>query len=174
VDKASNRSQHITITASSGLSESEVDRMRKDAESNAEDDRKRKELIEVRNHADSVIYTAERTMKELGDKVPADLKKQTEEGINNLRQIMAKDDVEAIRQSADKLGEVIQKIGASAYQAQPGGPGPGPQEGPGGPGPQGAPGSQGSPGQGPQGGPGSQGGPGPSGEDVVDGEFKQV
>jgi molecular chaperone DnaK len=165
LDKATQRSQHITITASSGLSDAEVERMRREAEAHADEDRKRKELIEVRNHADSVIYTAERTMKELGDKVPADLKKQTEEGINNLRQIMAKDDVEAIRQAADKLGEVIQKIGASAYQAQPGGPGPGPQE---------APGSQEGPEQGPQGGPGSQGGPGPSGEDVVDGEFKQV
>jgi molecular chaperone DnaK len=134
--------------------------MRREAEAHAEEDRKRKELIEARNHADSVVYTAERTMKDLGDKVPADLKKQTEEGINNVRQVMQKDDVDAIRQAADKLGEVIQKIGASAYQAQQGAPGAGPQ------GPQ--PGPEG----GPQGGP--QGGPGPSGEDVVDGEFKQV
>jgi molecular chaperone DnaK len=169
-DKATSRSQHITITASSGLSESEVERMRREAEAHADEDKQHKELIEVRNHADNTIYAAEKTLKDLGDKVPADIKKQTEEGVNQVRQIMTGEDIEAIRSATEKLGETIQKIGASMYQA----PG---QGAPGGQGPQGPQGSQGP--QGPQGGQGSQGptsgGPQqPGGEDVVDGEFKQV
>ncbi|MEN4100571.1 MAG: molecular chaperone DnaK, partial [Anaerolineaceae bacterium] len=70
LDKATSRSQHITITASSGLTEAEIEKMRRDAEANAEADRKRKELIEARNHADNMIYTAEKTLKEYGDKIP--------------------------------------------------------------------------------------------------------
>ncbi len=157
-DKATGRSQHITITASSGLSDAEIEKMRKEAEAHADEDRKRKELIEVRNHADTTIYTAEKTLRDLADKVPADLKKQTEEGISTVRTIMQGDDAAAIRKAADDLGQVIQKIGAAAYQGGQG-PTPGPQ-----------PGGE-APGAGP-----SDGGPqkGPSGEDVVDGEFKSV
>ena len=70
-DKATGRSQHITITASSGLSDSEVEKMRKDAELHAEEDRKRKELIEARNNADNTVYAAEKALREFGDKVPA-------------------------------------------------------------------------------------------------------
>lgn len=150
-DKATGRSQHITITASSGLSDSEVERMRREAESHADEDKRRKELIEVRNHADNMIYTAEKTLKDLGDKVPGDLKKQTEEASNHVREVMAGEDIEAIRKATDALGEIVQKIGASAYSAA----GPNPQQ----------PGEQ-QPGSGTQ--------PGSGGEDVVDGEFKQV
>src|SRR5512136_2121012 len=80
-DKATGRSQHITITASSGLSDKEVEQMRRDAEAHAEEDRNRKELIEARNYADSVVYTSEKTLRDLGDKVPADLKGQIEKQI---------------------------------------------------------------------------------------------
>ncbi|MDD5370191.1 MAG: molecular chaperone DnaK [Anaerolineaceae bacterium] len=158
-DKATGRSQHITITASSGLSEAEVEKMRKDAETHAEEDRKRKELIEVRNHADTTIYTAEKTLRDLGDKVPADLKRQTEEGVSTLRTILSGEDTDAIRKATEELGQVIQRIGAAAYQ---------PQGGPGAPGGQAA----GEPGGPTPGEPGPSQGPG--GEDVVDGEFKSV
>jgi len=155
LDKATNRSQHITITASSGLSDSEVERMRREAESHADEDRKRKELIEVRNHADNTIYVAEKTLKDLGEKVPADLKQQTEENISRLRTLMSSEDVDTIRKTTEELGQVIQKIGASAYQQ----PGAGPQPQPGSPPPEDG-------GQGPA--------QEPGGEDVVDGEFKSV
>ena len=87
-DKATGRSQHITITASSGLSDSEVERMRKDAEAHADEDRRRKELIEARNNADNLAYSAEKVLQDLGDKVPADLKKQVEDKIAKVREVM--------------------------------------------------------------------------------------
>jgi molecular chaperone DnaK len=151
LDKATSRSQHITITASSGLNDAEVDRMRKEAEAHAEEDRQRKELIEVRNHADNLVYTAEKTIKDYGDKIPADKKTETEEAAKKVRDVMQGNDVAAIREASDKLGEVIQQLGGSMYQQAGGAPG-GPQE----PGPDAA---------------GPMGGQGPSGEDVVDGEF---
>ena len=159
LDKATNRSQHITITASSGLNEAEIERMRREAETHAEEDLRRKELIEVRNHADNLIYTAEKALKDLGEKVPADVKKQVEDGSSDLRKAMSGEDVDAIRKATDRLGEIVQKIGSSAYQQSPQGA---PEGGPQGGGPQ----------EGPQAGP--QAGPRPGGEDVVDGEFKQV
>ncbi len=69
-DKATGRTQNITITASSGLSDAEVDKMRQEAEANAEEDRQRKEMIEAKNHADNMVYTSEKTLKDLGDKCP--------------------------------------------------------------------------------------------------------
>ncbi|MFN8598733.1 MAG: molecular chaperone DnaK, partial [Anaerolineae bacterium] len=87
-DKATGRSQHITITASSGLSDSEVDRMVKDAEKFAAEDSKRKERIEVRNNADSMVYTAEKTLKDLGDKVPADVKHEVETKASALKGVL--------------------------------------------------------------------------------------
>jgi len=154
-DKATGRSTHITITASSGLSEAEVERMRKEAETNAETDRKRKDLIEVKNRADNTIYTAEKSLKDLGDKVPADVKQQTEDGIKKLREVLSGEDVEVIRRETDALGEVIQKIGSSVYQQTAGEP----------PKPEGETGGTTPP-------PDTDGGAG--GDDVVDGEFKQV
>jgi molecular chaperone DnaK len=161
-DKATSRSQHITITASSGLSESEIDRMRREAEANTEKDRKLKDLVEARNYADNTAYTVEKTLKDLGDKVPADLKKQAEDGVSHLNSLKNTDDSEALRKAADEVGQLLQKIGASVYQQ-----GGGPTAGPGGPG-------------GPQGGPtgptgGNPGGGNPGGDDnVVDGEFRSA
>jgi molecular chaperone DnaK len=117
-DKATGRSQHITITASSGLSDSEVDKMRKDAESHAEDDRRRKELIEVRNHADNTAYAAEKALREFGDKVPADLKTEIEAKVAGVKKIAEGEDVVSIKAATEDLGQAIQKIGASVYEAQ--------------------------------------------------------
>lgn len=152
LDKATSRSQHITITASSGLTEAEIEKMRRDAEANAEADRKRKELIEARNHADNMIYTAEKTLKEYGDKIPADKKTETESATAQLREVMNGSDVESIRKATDKLGQVVQQLGASMYQ-QPGSDGGAQQTG--GPTPQKEPGAEG-------------------GDDVVDGEFRNA
>jgi molecular chaperone DnaK len=116
LDKASNRSQHITITASSGLSESEVEKMKRDAEANSEVDRKRKELVEVRNNADNTIYTAEKLLKDNAEKVPAEIKKEVEDGVSSLHGIMNEDNAERIRTATEALGETIQKVGASMYQ----------------------------------------------------------
>jgi len=161
LDKATQRSQHITITASSGLSESEVERMRKEAESHADEDKKRKELIEARNYADNTVYTAEKTLRDLGDKVPADLKGQVESKVQAVKDIMNKDDSEAIRKATEDLGQAIQKIGAAAYQQA--GPTAG---GPGGPG-----GTEGPAGDGGGSQPGGGSSGGSSGDNVVDGEF---
>ena len=124
-DKATGRSQHITITASSGLSQTEVEKMRQEAEVHAEEDRKHKELVEVRNYADNTVYAAEKTLKDYGDKVSAELKQQTEQGISRVKEVMNGEDVNAIRQATDELGQTIQKIGGSMYQqeGEPGWPG---------------------------------------------------
>ncbi|MFZ5856346.1 MAG: molecular chaperone DnaK [Chloroflexota bacterium] len=126
-DKATGRTQHITITASSGLSDSEVEKMRKDAEAHAEDDRKRKDLIEARNQADNAIYTAEKALKEFGDKVPSDVKSEIETKSAEVKKAAESDNVEAIKAATESLGQVIQKIGASVYQQPEAG---GPQAGP--------------------------------------------
>jgi len=160
-DKATGRSQHITITASSGLSDSEVERMRKDAEQHAEEDRKRKEMIEARNSADNAVYTAEKTLRDLGDKVPADMKTKVEEHVTKVRGVMNGEDVESIRRETEALFQVVQQIGAAAYQQS--APG---SEAPGGETPGDTP-----PGDSP---PGGDSGPGPDGEEVVDGEFRNV
>ena len=115
-DKATGRSQHITITASSGLSEEEVERMRKDAEGHTEEDRKRKDLIEARNQADNSAYAAEKALREFGDKVPADLKSDVEAKVSEVRKTAEGEDISAIRQATETLGQAIQKIGASDYQ----------------------------------------------------------
>ena len=159
MDKASNRSQHITITASSGLSESEVDRMRGEAEINAEKDKQRKDLVEARNYADNTAYTTEKTLKDLGDKVSPELKKEAEDAVAKLNGLKIGEDAEAIRRSAEEVGQILQKIGTAAYSQ--GGPTAGPSE-PGGP--------EGSPTGEP-----NTGGPKPGGdENVVDGEFRNA
>jgi len=151
-DKATGRSQHITITASSGLSESEVERMRKDAELHAEDDRKRKELIEARNNADNAAYTAEKVLRDLGDKVPAEMKSKVEEGVARVRQVASGDDASAINKATEDLSQIIQQVGAAAYQ-QPGPAAGGPESGPP---------------------PGGEGGASGGDENVVDGEFRET
>ena len=115
-DNATGRSQHITITASSGLSESEVEKMRKDAEAHAEEDRKRKELIEARNNADNTVYAAEKALREFGDKVPAEIKSDVEAKVAEVKKAAESEDVAPIKSATEALSEVVQKIGAAVYQ----------------------------------------------------------
>lgn len=115
-DKATGRAQHITITASSGLAEAEVEKMRKDAEAHAEEDRKRRTLIEARNNADNTVYAAEKAVRELGDKVPNDIRSEIETKTAEVKKAAEGTDVDAIRVATDALGQLIQKIGASIYQ----------------------------------------------------------
>jgi len=118
-DKATGRSQHITITASSGLSDEEVEKMRKDAEAHAEEDLKRKSLIEARNNADNTAYAAEKALKEFGDKVPEDVKSEIEAKVAEVKKAAEGDDIEAMKAATGILGEAIQKIGASVYEQNP-------------------------------------------------------
>jgi len=115
-DKATGRSQDITITASSGLSDDEVEKMRKDAEEHAEDDAKRKDLIEAQNQADNTAYGAEKAIKDLGDKLPDEVKSEVEEAVAEVRKVQNSDDVEEIKKATEALTEVVQKIGASVYE----------------------------------------------------------
>ena len=117
-DKATGRSQNITITASSGLSDKEVEQMKKDAEAHAEEDVKRKELIEARNHGDNTAYAAEKALREFGDKVPEDVKSEIEAKMAEVRGAVEGEDIEAMKAATDELGQLIQKIGASVYEGQ--------------------------------------------------------
>ena len=115
-DKATGRSQHITITASSGLSDSEVEKMRKDAEAHAEEDRKRKDLIEARNNADNTAYAGEKALREFGDKVPAEVRSDVEARIAEAKSAAQGEDVEQIKAATEVLSLAVQKIGASVYE----------------------------------------------------------
>ena len=121
-DKATGREQHITITASTGLTKGEIDRMVRDSKQYEADDRKRKEEVEARNYADSVAYTAEKTLRELGDKVPANVRSEVEAKVKEVREAMQGKDIALIRRKTQELGEALQKIGAAMYQQQPGAP----------------------------------------------------
>ena len=148
-DKATGREQKITITASSGLSKEEVDRLVREAEQFAAQDRRRKEEVEARNQADSLAYSAEKTLREMGDKVPGNLRSDIESRVSSLREALKGTDVEAIKRQSRELSEAMQKMGAAMYQqeATPGGQ---------------AGGSTGQAGQGPQ------------DEGTVEGEFREV
>jgi len=115
-DKGTGKEQKITITASSGLSKEEVEKMQREAESFAAEDAKRREEVETRNSADSLVYTTEKTLTEHGDKIPADLKQDVEGKIAAVRTALQGQDVDAISKSAKELSEAMQKIGSSVYQ----------------------------------------------------------
>jgi len=114
-DKATDKSQEITISGSTALSDEEVDRMVKDAESHAEEDKKRKDEIEVRNQVDSLAYSTEQTVKDLGDKVPEDQKKAVEEAVAEAKTALDGTDIEAIKKAGEKLTEVGQKLAEIVY-----------------------------------------------------------
>lgn len=114
-DKATGRQQNITITASSGLSDAEVDQMRRDAETHAEEDRKHRDLIEARNTADNAVYSSEKTLSDLGEKVPADLKSRVEAEVANVRSVRDQDDPAAINNAVETLMKVLQEVGQAAY-----------------------------------------------------------
>jgi molecular chaperone DnaK len=156
-DKATGRSQNITITASSGLSESEIEQMKADAERFADEDMKRKEMVESRNNADNMAYQAEKALEELGDKIPEDIKNQVTEKVAEVRGVLEDQnaDAETLKRVTEELSQVVQQIGAAAYQGEAGPPPAG-----------GAPEGYAPP-------PEGQAGPSDD-EDVVDGEFKDA
>ncbi len=151
-DKGTGREQKITITASSGLSKVEVERMTKEAEMHAAEDAKKKEEVETRNAADTLAYTAEKTLREQGEKVPSDLRQKVEGKIAAVRSALQGQDIAYLRRTVQELTDTLHQIAATAYQQEPppGGPPPG---GP------------------PPGGPPPSGG---SGEGTVEGEFREV
>ena len=115
-DKGTGKEQAITITSSTKLSDEEIEEKIKEAEMNADADAKRQEEIEVRNNADSLIYTSEKTLDELKDQVSEDEKSQIEGLVKELRDLLAGDDIDAIKAKSDELSNVIQEIGAKIYQ----------------------------------------------------------
>ena len=119
-DKATSKEQHITITASSGLSESEIDRMVKDAESHAEEDKKRRELIEERNKLDSLIYSLEKTLRENGDKISAEAKTPVEAAIKDAKEKLDAQDADAIRAAHEALTQASHKMAEELYKSGPG------------------------------------------------------
>jgi len=166
-DKATGRQQSIKIEGSSGLSKQEIEKMKREAESHAADDIKKAELIKMRNEADNAAYQIEQQLKEHGDKVPADARGKIESAINNVREQIKSDDVEAIRKSRDALLQEAQSIGKIVYeqvakqQAAAGAPGAGAY----------GAGADAHGGPGPHGG-GPQEGPGAPQDDVIDAEFE--
>ena len=117
-DKATNKEQQIRIQASGGLSDADIDKMVKDAEANAAADKKRREAVEARNHADALIYSTEKTLSELGDKVPGAEKSAIESAIAELKSVKDGDDADAIRAKTDGLTQVSMKLGEHLYRQQ--------------------------------------------------------
>jgi len=147
LDKATGRQQSITITASSGLAKDEVDRMVREADQHRQDDQKRREEVETRNQADSLVYQAEKLIREQGDKIPGDIKTEVEGKVAACRSAMQGQDIAYLQRTLQELSESMQKVGAAMYQ-QPGSPPPPPDSGP-------------------------SGGPGGD-EDVVEGEYTEA
>ncbi|PIZ00126.1 molecular chaperone DnaK [bacterium (Candidatus Howlettbacteria) CG_4_10_14_0_8_um_filter_40_9] len=120
-DKATGKEQKITITASSSLSKEEIEKMQKDAETHADEDKKKKELIEIKNMSDTLVYTAEKTLKDAGDKAKEEDKKEVEEKVAALKEVMGGEDKDAIQKAYDELSTSLQKVGAAMYQGSEGG-----------------------------------------------------
>lgn len=116
-DKASGKTQSIRIESSTGLSKEEIERMTKDAELHAEEDKRKKELIEARNMADTLAYSTEKAMRDAGDKITAEEKKPVEEAITALNAVKNGDDLEAIKKATETLSQAAQKIGEKLYKA---------------------------------------------------------
>jgi molecular chaperone DnaK len=145
-DKATGREQSITITASSGLSKDEVEQMVQESERHRQEDEKRREEVELRNNADSLIYQAEKLMREQGENVPEEIKSEVEAKVADCRSALESQDIDRIRRAVQEMSQSLQKVGASMYQ-QPDAP---PPEG-------------------------EDGGPPPEDdEDVVEGEFSEA
>jgi molecular chaperone DnaK len=146
-DKATGKEQKITITAGGGLSNEEVEKLRQEAELHAEEDRKRREEIEVRNQADSLAYTAEKTVRENADKIDDALKSEVEGKIAAVRSQLQSGDADTIRSAVEELSAAMQQIGQAVYGSQAGAEGP------------------------PEGGPEGEG---PAEEGTVEGEYREV
>jgi molecular chaperone DnaK len=117
-DKATNKEQHITITASSGLSKEEIERMKKEAELHADEDKKKKENIEIRNQAEAVVFQTEKLLKESGDKMKPEDKKELEEKLESLKKVKDSDQYDEMKKQMEEMSQVAQKIGAAMYQQQ--------------------------------------------------------
>jgi molecular chaperone DnaK len=131
LDKATGKEQKVTITASTNLSQNEIDRMVKDARDHESDDRKHRELVEARNNADSLAYQTEKTLGELGEKVPANERQNIETKINELREAINGESIETIRQLTEELQNAFHALSQQVYaqqQAQPGSNGHEPQD----------------------------------------------
>jgi len=161
-DKATGKEQQIRIQASGGLSDADVEKMVKDAEAHAAEDKKRRELVEAKNQADSLIHTTERSLQEAGDKVPAGEREAVQSAIQALKDVVGGDDLEEIKSKTEALGQVAMKMGEALYKAQQTTDA-GAQAGP-----QGGGGTGGGPG-GPGGGPGAG-----ANDKVVDADFEEV
>jgi molecular chaperone DnaK len=116
-DLGTGKEQSIRITPSSGLSEDEIKKMQKDAELHAEEDKKKKEKIEIKNHADSLAYQIEKDLKEHGDKVDASIKKDIEEKLEALKKVLPGDDTEALKKASEELAQASMKLGEAIYKA---------------------------------------------------------
>jgi molecular chaperone DnaK len=159
-DKATGKEQQIRIQASGGLNDADIEKMVKDAEAHAEEDKKRRDLVEAKNHADGLIHTTEQTLTEAGDKVPESEKAPVNAAIQALKDALGSDNAEEIKSKTEALAQVAMKLGEGMYKAQQDA-GAGPQ------------GSQGAPGAGG----GHAGGPGGGHDDddnVVDADFEEV
>ena len=119
-DKATNKQQKITITASSGLSKEEIEKMKKEAELHAEEDKKKKEAAEIKNQSEAVIFTSEKMIKESGEKMKEEDKKELEEKIADLKKAKDADNLEEMKKKLEEVNTVAQKIGAAMYQSAPG------------------------------------------------------
>ncbi len=152
-DKGTGKEQKITITASSGLNKDEVEKMRREADAHAAEDTRKKEEVETKNIAEATVYSAEKTIREYGDKIPADLKSEVEGKIAATRSALQGTDISYIKSALQSLNDSMQKIGSAVYQHNTPPPGGGPGE------------------------PGSAGGgtpPPPKDEGTVEGEFREV
>jgi molecular chaperone DnaK len=158
-DKGTGKEQQIRIQASGGLNDAEIERMVKEAQEHAEEDRQRKEQIEARNHADSLIYTTEKSLKEHGDKVGAEDRSAIESAIADLRGVLDSADAATLKAKTETLAQLAMKLGEAMYRAQQAE----------------SAGGGGEPGGGePGGGQGGQGDSGRGDDNVVDADFEEV
>ncbi|HTK43789.1 MAG TPA: molecular chaperone DnaK [Patescibacteria group bacterium] len=173
-DRATSKEQQVRITASSMLSKDDVDKMVRDAQEHAEEDKTRREEVETRNQAEQLTYQAERTIGDLGDKVSAEDRAEVERQVATLREALKGSDIAAVKSGMDALTGTLSRVATAAYQAA------SPMDGPGMPGPDGTDGSGGAPGgdaEGEPAGAGARSGTGSDGtstDDAVEGEFKEV
>jgi molecular chaperone DnaK len=151
-DKATGKEQKITITASTNLSDSDIDRMVREGEEHADEDRRRKEVIEARNLADNLVYQAEKSLRDLGDQVDASARAEVESKIEDVKKALESDDKDRITTTSEALQQVLMQVGQTAYQQQPNGAAPNGTD------PNGSP----------------QAHDEPTDEDVVEGEFSEA
>jgi molecular chaperone DnaK len=161
-DRATGKEQQVRITASSMLSKDAVDQMVRDAAEHADEDKQRREEVEIRNQAEALTFQAERTLKDLGDKVSSEDKLEVENQVSSLREALKGSDIEAVRTGMNALAETLQRIATAAYQASASEAGPNGSGDGGGDGARGAEGSA------------AEGSGEGEGEEAVEGEFKEV